>query len=218
MARRVADLIRPDKSLGYAFFGIALGIIWSLAAEAFSASDVATAADIYAEPHVPIYPLKASPNNRYLVDQDNVPFMMVGDSPQSLLGRMSKSDAAYYMANRQRYGINTLWVNLLCNNATACNADGTTFAGTPPFTIPRDISTPNPAYFERADDMLKIAAARGMTIMLDVAETAGWLDTFKANGPDKAAEFGRYVGNRYKDVPNIIWDVRQRFSDMGGSH
>jgi hypothetical protein len=146
-----------------------------------------------------------SANNRHLVDQNNVPFMMVGDSPQSLLGRLSKSDAAYYMASRQRYGINTLWVNLLCNDATACNADGTTFDGTPPLTTPRDISTPNPAYFERADDMLKIAAARGMTIMLDVTETAGWLDTFKASGPDKATDFGRYVGNRYKDVPNIIW-------------
>jgi len=48
--------------------------------------------------------------------------------------------------------------------------------------------------------MLKIAAARGMTIMLDVAETAGWLDIFEANGPDKAAEFGHYVGDRQRSV------------------
>jgi hypothetical protein len=53
--------------------------------------------------------------------------------------------------------------------------------------------------------MIKIAAAHGMTIMLDVVETSGWLNTFKANGPKKAAAFGGYVGNRYKDVPNIIW-------------
>ena len=52
----------------------------------------------------------------------------------------------------------------------------------------------------RAEDMLKIAAARGMTIMLDVAETAGWLDIFEANGPDKAAEFGHYVGDRQRSV------------------
>jgi hypothetical protein len=84
--------------------------------------------------------------------------MIVGDSPQSLLGRMSQPDAADYTANRQQYGINTLWVNLLCNDATACNADGTTFDGTAPFTTPRDVSTPNPAYFEHADNMLKIAA------------------------------------------------------------
>jgi hypothetical protein len=189
--------------LQYAFFGVALGIIWLLAGETLSAGNAPAATS--AKPHFPIYPLKASPNNRYLVDQDNVPFMIVGDSPQSLLGRMSKSDAAYYMANRQRYGINTLWVNLLCNEATACNPDGTTFDGIPPVTTPGEISTPNPEYFKRVDDMLKIAAGYGITILLNVAETAGWLHILKANGPDKAADFGRYIGNRYKDVPNIIW-------------
>jgi hypothetical protein len=182
---------------------VALGVILALAGEVLLAGGVA-ATEIPTRPETPVYPLKASANNRYLVDQNNVPFMIVGDSPQSLIGRMSKSDAAFYMANRQRYGINTLWVNLLCNNATACNADGTTFDGIPPFTTPGDISTPNPAYFERADDMLKIAAAHGITIMLDVLETAGWLPTFKANGPAKAAAFGRYLGDRYKDFPNLI--------------
>jgi hypothetical protein len=131
--------------------------------------------------------------------------MIVGDSPHSLNGRMSKPDAEFYMANRQRYGINTLWVELLCNDKTACNADGTTFDGIPPFTTPRDISTPNSVYFQRVEDMLGIAATHGITILLDAVETDGWLTTFKANGVEKAEAFGRYLGNRYKNVPNIIW-------------
>jgi hypothetical protein len=53
--------------------------------------------------------------------------------------------------------------------------------------------------------MLRIAAAHEMTIMLNVLETSGWLDTSKVNGPEKAAAYGRYLGDRYKDVPNIIW-------------
>jgi hypothetical protein len=187
----------------YASSAVALGIIWVLGGPCSAGDRIATEAST--SPNVPAYPLRTSANNRYLVDQNNVPFMIVGDSPQSLIGRMSKSDATFYMANRQRYGINTLWVHLLCNNKTACNADGTTFDGIPPFTTPGDISTLNPAYFDRADDMIKIAATHRMTIMLDVVETSGWLDTFKANGPTKAAAFGRYVGNRYKNVPNIIW-------------
>jgi hypothetical protein len=200
----LVEIVKPDQLFRYASSGMALGIIWALAGEAILAAGTA-AAEVPTRPYLPAYPLKASANDRYLVDQNNVPFMIVGDSPQSLIGRMAKSDATFYMANRQRYGINTLWVNLLCNNKTACNADGTTFDSIPPFTTPGDISTPNPAYFERADDMLKIAAAHGMTIMLDVLETSGWLDTSKANGPEKAAAFGRYLGDRYKDVPNIIW-------------
>src|SRR6202021_2056351 len=31
-----------------------------------------------------VYPLKASSNQRYLVDQNNKPVMLVGDSPQSM--------------------------------------------------------------------------------------------------------------------------------------
>ena len=182
---------------------VALAVIWALGGNAYS-DDRATA-KISTGSYVPVYPLKVSSNNRYLVDQNNVPFMIVGDSPHSLIGRMSKPDAEFYMANRERFGINTLWVELLCNNKTACNSDGTTFDGIPPFTVPGDISTPNPAYFQRVDDMLNTAAAHGIMILLDAVETDGWLATFKLNGPEKSAAFGRYLGNRYKDFPNIIW-------------
>ena len=42
-------------------------------------------------------------------------------------------------------------------------------------------------------------------LLLDALETLGWLDTFKANGPEKTAAFGRFVSDRYKDVPNFVW-------------
>src|SRR5215469_14138808 len=198
-----APVIRSGQSLWNASSGVAFGIICMLAGEAVLARDSVAAET--STPYVPVYPVKASAANRYLVDQKNFPFMVVGDSPHSLIGNMSKSDAAFYMTNRQQYGVNTLWVELLCNDKAACNVDGTTFDHISPFTTPGDISTPNPAYFQRVDDMLNIAAAHSITLLLDAVETDGWLGTFKANGPDKAATFGRYLGNRYKDIPNIIW-------------
>ena len=181
-----------------------LGLVCLLGIFSSSTGDSAAKATS-TKPRFPAYPVKPSPNNRYLVDQDNAPFLIIGDSPHSLIGKMSKADAIFYLANRQRYGINTIWVELLCNDKIFCNADGTTFDGIPPFTTPGDISTPNPAYFQRVDDMLAIAGQHGITILLDAVETEGWLTTFKANGPEKAAAFGRYLGNRYKDVANIIW-------------
>ena len=104
-----------------------------------------------------VFPLKVSESGRYLVDQRNVPFLMVGDSPQSLIGNISVSDAEKFIASRKAAGINTLWINLLCVQYTACRADGATFDGIAPFTTPQDLSTPNEAYFARADAMISLA-------------------------------------------------------------
>ena len=153
----------------------------------------------------PDYPLKVSTNHRYLIDQKSAPFLIVGDSPQALIGNLSVNQAKKFIANRARYGVNTLWINLLCDSYTACNADGTTFDGIAPFTVAGDLSTPNPAYFARADAMINLAASYGMTVLLDPIETGGWLGVLQANGMSKAAAYGRYLGQRYKNFKNIIW-------------
>jgi len=152
-----------------------------------------------------VFPLKASSNNRYLVDQNNTPFLMIGDSPHALIGNLSQAAAAEYFANRAQYGINTLWIDLLCSNSEGCHKDGTTFDGLAPFTTEGDLSTPNPAYFQRADEMIGLAAAHNMLVLLLPIETTGWLGVLRANGVDKAFAFGQWLGNRYRDFPNIIW-------------
>src|SRR5262249_28783808 len=86
----------------------------------------------------PSYPLKSSPDTRHLVAQNNEPFLMVGDAPQTLIANLSQAEAARYMANRQKYGINTLWVNLLCNYSDGCNSEAKTFDGLPPFDVVGD--------------------------------------------------------------------------------
>jgi len=118
-----------------------------------------------------VYPLKASRNGRYLVDQRNVPFMIVGDSPQAMIGNLSLEDAESYLANRKAAGFNAVWVNLLCVKYTGCRDDGATFDGIEAFTTPGDLSTPNPAYFERADAVIRLAARAGIVVFLDPIET-----------------------------------------------
>lgn len=151
------------------------------------------------------FPLKPSANNRYLVDQNNVPFLMIGDAPQAMVGNLSVGKAKFFIKNRAGYGINALWVNLLCDSYTACNSDGTTFDGVAPFTTAGDLSTPNSVYFDRAAAMLDAAAAKGMVVLLDPIETGGWLGVLNENGNMKARQYGEYLGNRFKDTPNIIW-------------
>ena len=169
-----------------------------------------------------VLPLKASSNNRYLVDQNGTPFLIMGDSPQALVGNLGPTDMASYMADRQRLGFNALWVNLLCASYTFCNANGTTFDGVAPFTSgssPSDyaLSTPNSAYFTLVDNMLNLAAAHNLVIFLDPIETGGWLVTLENNGTTNAFNYGVYFGTRYKNFPNIDWLHGNDFQSLGTS-
>lgn len=131
--------------------------------------------------------------------------MIVGDSPQALIGNLSVKNADFYIKNRQAAGFNALWINLLCVTYTGCRDDGSTFDGIKPFTTPGDLATPNPAYFARADAMLRLAETAGMVVLLDPIETGGWLGVLRRNDLAKARGYGRFLGNRYKRFPNIIW-------------
>jgi hypothetical protein len=152
------------------------------------------------------FPIRPSANNRYLVDADGKPFLMVGDSPQNLIVNLSVSDAAEFMANRRSYGVNALWVNLFCIiTSSTCTKDATTYDGIAPFLTPGDLATPNPAYIQRADDMLKLAERSGMVVLLNPIETESWLPVLRENGIEKAFRYGQFLGNRFKGRANIIW-------------
>jgi len=159
----------------------------------------------------PVYPLKISINGRYLVDQNNSPFLIAGDSPQALIVNLSATNAAFYLADRATNGFNTLWVNLLCNTYTGGRADGSLLDGTLPFTntisstTNYDLTTVNENYFAYVDQIIRMAATNGIQVMLDPIETGGWLTTMLANGTINCRAYGQYLGNRYKNFPNIIW-------------
>ncbi len=159
----------------------------------------------------PAYPLKTSANGRYLVDQSNAPCMIVGDSPQALIVNLTTNDAAFFFADRNARGFNSMWINLLCSTYTGGRADASTLDGILPFTatIPStssyDLTTPNAAYFARADAMLNLAAAQGLQVLLDPAETGSFLSVMLDNGSNNCRAYGQFLGQRYKNFPNIIW-------------
>ncbi|HUK32708.1 MAG TPA: DUF4038 domain-containing protein [Vicinamibacterales bacterium] len=149
--------------------------------------------------------MKVGPTGRYLVDQTGAPFLITGDSPQALIVNLSEAEADSFFADRQAGGFNVMWINLLCATYTGGRADASTYDGIIPFTTSGDLSTPNEAYFKRVDDMLNLAAAHGLTVLLDPAETGSFLSVLDANGVTKSRNYGRYLGNRYKNFDNIIW-------------
>lgn len=57
---------------------------------------------------LPAYPLRLSANHRYLVDRNNKPFLIVGDTPQDLMSRLTEKEADRYFADREAHGFNTM--------------------------------------------------------------------------------------------------------------
>lgn len=159
------------------------------------------------------YPVKRSADGRYLVDQNDRPYLLAGDAPQSLIVNLSEDEAEMYFANRERHGFNAAWVNLLCADYTAGRSDATTFDGIAPFSTSGDLATPNEAYFARADRMLESAARHGINLLLIPAETGSFLKLLVANGAGKARAFGQYLGARYQSFDNLIWMSGNDFQD-----
>jgi hypothetical protein len=164
----------------------------------------------------PVFPLKLSPNHRYLVDQNNRPFLIVGDTPQGLVGRLTEQGAEKYFADREAHGFNTMgWIDV----ATAGrdfpeDTDGSTVDGIVPFTgfvdggtdyTHYDLSKPNEAYFTRLDHIVEIAAAHDIFVFLDPMETIGWLPTLRSNGLKADYAYGQYLGRRYGKFANVGW-------------
>ena len=64
------------------------------------ATDVTTA--------IPVFPLKLSDGSRYLVDQNNKSFLVIGDSPWSLIVKPTPNQIDQYLDNRADKGFNAL--------------------------------------------------------------------------------------------------------------
>ena len=140
------------------------------------------------------------------MDQNNAPFLLKGDSAQALIGALSEAQAQTYLTSRAAAGFNTIWTHVLCGKSySGCNPDGSTYDGLQPFTTPNDLSTPNPAYFSRVDHMLQLASQAHLLVFASPIETINWLSVLRANGTTKAYNYGVYLGNRYKNVPNLVW-------------
>ncbi len=171
----------------------------------------------------PAFPIKASANDRYLIDQSGAPFLLVGDAPHTMFANIGLQEASDYIADRASHGFTALWCELLVNTYVGGRADGGTYDGILPFTstlpsVYYDLTTPNPPYFARVDAMINLAASYNMVILLDSAETGGWMTTFEANGNANANSWGQYIGNRYKNFPNVIWITGNDFQTWSTSN
>ena len=162
-------------------------------------------------------PIKASANKRYFVDQNNVPWLMVGDSAHTGICKLPMSSWAAYFQDRQNQGFNTIDLFALNASSSCATTTGAAADGTLPFTSGNtpatyDLSTPNNAFWSEVDSFISQAATYGFVVSLDpMAWGNGFAVTYQNNGTTKVFNFGAFLGNRYKNSPNIIWHTGQDF-------
>jgi hypothetical protein len=146
-----------------------------------------------------------------------------------------------YLADREAHGFNTVWMNVVFGVGSQTPASAELYDGTRPFTSPAngidqtyDFSTPNSAYWAEIDALVARAAAHNLVIAMIPFETGlsnpswpppqsctggqpngtGWLTAARAQGATAMYNYGVFLGNRYKNSPNVMWVLGYDFQSQ----
>ncbi len=149
--------------------------------------------------------LKISDNHRFVEFADGSPFFYLGDTAWELFHRLDKKDAEKYLENRREKGFTVIQAVAL---AELDGLNVPNMEGEKPL-VGNDPEKPNEKYFEHVDWVIRKAAEKGIFIGL-LPTWGDKVDKRWGIGPvifnkENAFQYGKWIGNRYKDFPNIIW-------------
>jgi hypothetical protein len=161
--------------------------------------------------------LRADPTKRFLLNGNNQPILVVGDSPHVVLQQLNSNDQTTYFGNLQTKGYNACWVDIFGDTYFFNGrSDWGLLDGTDPFTTTLDganydFTAPSSTFFAAVDAMLTRAAAAGIIVFLNCFDPAGVMATWTANGTTRVQSLGTFLGTRYKNTPNIVWFMGNDF-------
>src|SRR5689334_7980680 len=150
--------------------------------------------------------LRVSGNRRFWIHADGTPFFYLGDTAWELFHRLTREEAARYLEDRRGKGFTVIQAVALAefDGLTTPNAYGHT-----PL-INNDPAKPNEDYFKHVDWVIALAEAKGLYVGLlptwgDKVGPLLWGKGPVVFDATNARAYGRFLGARYKDRPNIIW-------------
>lgn len=130
--------------------------------------------------------LKVSANNRFIVTEDEEPFVWIGET-NWFFAKLPPGTIDSILDVRSKQGFTMMFVS--CREKLY-NGDG-----------PGPIHNPNEAWWRYLDDYIAKCEKRGMYVGI----TLGWWGVARSNNEADLFEYGKWVGNRYKDQNNIVW-------------
>jgi hypothetical protein len=147
--------------------------------------------------------LQVSANQRFLQFANGTPFFVLGDTGWLLPERLDRAEAQYYLQSCRRAGYNLVQVQTM-NGVPSINIYGQ-------LSLPYgwDMSKVDPegvySYWDHMDYIIKVAEQNGIYIgMVPI-----WGSLVKAGkmNVEQARAYGKFLGQRYADSPNIIWFI-----------
>ena len=149
--------------------------------------------------------LKVSSNHRFLEFENGKSFFYLGDTAWELFHRLDKQEVDKYLENRREKGFTVIQAVAL-SELDGLNTPN--MEGEKPL-INNDPTKPNEKFFAHIDWVIKKAGEKGLFIGL-LPTWGDKVDKQWGVGPvifnkENAAVYGKWIGNRYKDYPNIIW-------------
>jgi hypothetical protein len=150
-------------------------------------------------------PIKISSSGRHFADQNDKPFFWLGDTAWPLFAQYSREEAETYLENRSAKGFSVIQGVLAWGGGTGfeTKAPGANCAGDKPW-VNDDPATPNDTYFKHVDYLVEFARDRGL--VLGMLPTWGYyVCDVQTIHMGNARAYGRWLGTRYRDVPNIVW-------------
>ncbi len=146
----------------------------------------------------PVYPLRVSENGRYFIDQKNNPVFWLGSTQWQLFREYSQEDAKLILEKSKENGFAFVQVMLMgVGEGTKPNIHGEK-----PW-IDNNPLTPNEAYFKNVDAVVQLARERNVVISMTMFHQR----YRKFITVQNARAWARWLAQRYKDVPTIVWSM-----------
>ena len=183
----------------------------------------------------PVFPVKYSADHRYLVDQNGVPFPILGRTSWFITS-LSVADYQTFIDDTVARGHNAIEFHVLCHDPRGNHPpfsgngdapflkrlDGANWSGALTYgTITNEapnFTTPNPAYWSHVDSVLAYAESKGILVFMFPSYVGfnggdqGYMQEMVANGSTKMQTYGAWIAMRYKNQKNLVWMMG---GDMG---
>jgi len=145
------------------------------------------------------------PTEHYFV-RDGKPFFWLGDTAWTIANLYTPAEAEEYLDHRARQGFTIVNVMMVFTGGPGVKPKAEDVGGNSPF-LNWNPATPNEAFFKNIDRVLEIARRKNLilAIMPCGGSSGAFVKKQKIFTEQNVREYGRWLGQRYKNVPNLIW-------------